>query len=305
MPSQEPGPRRPGASPGRGRPGARPDASMSLLTAAMDHSLDEGYAQAAARRRAAGRAGLPAGSRARLWLAAGLALAALVVTLGAAHARDAAPTVAREREELLERVEAGTDDLDRLQDDVDALRADVAARQRAALPDDHAARADLVALLAGATAVTGPGLELTVDDAEGTGQGAPGTPRDGGFGESGRVRDRDLQRIVNGLWQAGAEAISVNDQRLTALSAIRAAGDAVLVDNRPLVPPYTLRVVGGGEELAAAFAATPEGRYLQLLADDHGIDFTTEVGDELRLPAAPSLTIRSASPVGAAEPTTE
>ncbi|GAB2896264.1 DUF881 domain-containing protein [Streptomyces mayteni] len=271
----------------------------------MDHSLDEGYAQAAARRRAAGRAGLPAGARARIWLAAGLALAALVVTLGAAHARDAAPTVAREREELLERVEAGTDDLDRLQGTVDALRADVAARQRAALPDDHAARADLVALLAGATAVSGPGLVLTVDDAEGTGQAAPGSPRDGGFGESGRVRDRDLQRIVNGLWGAGAEAISVNDQRLTALSAIRAAGDAVLVDNRPLVPPYTLRVVGGGEELAAAFAATPEGRYLQLLADDHGIGFSTEVGDQLRLPAAPSLTIRSASPVGAAEPATE
>ncbi|WP_165953667.1 DUF881 domain-containing protein [Streptomyces sp. 8K308] len=299
MPQQEPGPRRSGPPPGRS-PGQRPDASMSLLTTVMEHSLDAGYARVAARRRAAGGARPAHGARplrARLWLAAGLALAAAVVTLGAAHAREAAPTVAREREELLERVEAGTDGLDRLQGDVDALRADVAARQRAALPDDHAARADLVALLAGATAVTGPGVELTVDDADGTGQAADGGPRDSGFGQGGRVRDRDLQWIVNGLWQAGAEAVSVNDQRLTALSAIRAAGDAVLVDNRPLVPPYTLRAVGDGEELAAAFAAGPGGHYLQVLADDYGVRTATELRDELRLPAAPSLTIRSASPV--------
>ena len=42
------------------------------------------------------------------------------------------------------------------------------------------------------------------------------------------------------LWQSGAEAIAINGQRLTSFSAIRAAGDAILVDNRPLVPPYTV-----------------------------------------------------------------
>ena len=46
--------------------------------------------------------------------------------------------------------------------------------------------------------------------------------------------DRDLQVIVNGLWAAGAEAIAVNGQRLTACSAIRSAGEAILVDFRPL-----------------------------------------------------------------------
>ncbi|MFD7513058.1 hypothetical protein ACFV5N_27485, partial [Streptomyces sp. NPDC059853] len=68
------------------RPPARPDASMSLLTTVMNHTLDEGYAQAAARRHSEGTAGLPRGLRAKLWLAAGLVLAGLVVTLGAVQA---------------------------------------------------------------------------------------------------------------------------------------------------------------------------------------------------------------------------
>ena len=78
----------------------------------------------------------------------------------------------------------------------------------------------------------------------------------------GRVRDRDLQRVINGLWESGAEAISINGQRLTALSAIRAAGDAILVDNRPLVPPYTVLAVGDGERLSRRFQNSADGVYL-------------------------------------------
>ena len=47
---------------------------------------------------------------------------------------------------------------------------------------------------------------------------------------------QDLQIVVNGLWDAGAEAISVNGQRLTSKSAIRFAGQAILVNYRPADP---------------------------------------------------------------------
>lgn len=49
-----------------------------------------------------------------------------------------------------------------------------------------------------------------------------------------RVLDMDLQILTDGLWQAGAEAISVNGHRLSALTAIRGAGEAITVDNRSL-----------------------------------------------------------------------
>ncbi|MEV5857825.1 DUF881 domain-containing protein [Streptomyces anulatus] len=280
-------------------PPARPDASMSLLNNVMDHSLDDGYAEASARRRADGSAGLPRTLKSKLGLAAGLVVAALVVTLGAAEARISAPVVAKEREELIDRIDAETQAADTLESDVDELRSDVSERQRKALEQHGGDQGQLVALLAGATPVEGPGVKLIVDDAKDTDQGGGGPRESTGFADTGRVRDRDMQRVVNGLWESGAEAIAINGQRLTALSAIRAAGDAILVDNRPLVPPYTVLAVGDGKKLVTAFQDSADGQYLQALKES--FDIRTSISDqaEVRLPAAPSLIVRTAEPKAA------
>lgn len=276
---------------------------MSLLTNVMEYSLDEGYAEMAARRGAEGRSGLPRTLRAKLGLAGGLLLAAAVITVGAAQARVDAPTAAKEREELVDRIEQGTADADELQQRVDELRAAVGRMQREALREHGGDVGELTGLLAGATPVEGPGVELVVNDAESTEPGGGSGPRRSttGFSDTGRVRDRDLQRIVNGLWRAGAEAVSVNGQRLTALSAIRAAGDAILVDNKPLVPPYTVLAVGAGEELDRAFKESVDGRYLQVLKESYEIRSTTSVRDRIELPAAPSLIVRIAEPLQTGE----
>ncbi|MGQ4442819.1 DUF881 domain-containing protein, partial [Streptomyces violaceoruber] len=137
-----------------------------------------------------------------------------------------------------------------------------------------------------------------VNDAKDVATGADGQPRDtSGFSDTGRVRDRDMQRVVNGLWESGAEAISVNGQRLTALSAIRAAGDAILVDNRPLVPPYTVLAVGDGERLSRGFQDSADGLYLHALEESYGIRTAISVADDLKLPAAPSVIVRTAQPI--------
>ncbi|GAB7102859.1 DUF881 domain-containing protein [Streptomyces phaeofaciens JCM 4814] len=277
---------------------SRPDASMSLLTNVMDHSLDEGYAEAAARKRADGSGGLPRTARAKLGLAAGLVLAALVVTVGAAQARVAAPVVAKEREELIDRIDRETEAADELENTVDELRDDVSARQREALKQSGGGgRTDLVGILSGAVAVHGPGVKLVVDDAKEAATGGDGDPREtSGFSDTGRVRDRDMQRVVNGLWESGAEAISVNGQRLTALSAIRAAGDAILVDNKPLVPPYTVLAVGDGKNLSTRFQNSADGVYLSVLQDNYDIRTAISVEEDVRLPAAPSVIVRTAEP---------
>ncbi|MEU6512245.1 DUF881 domain-containing protein [Streptomyces sp. NPDC046942] len=277
----------------------RPDASMSLITNVMDHSLDDGYAEAAARKKSQGEGGLPRTLRAKLGLAGGLVLAALVVTLGAAQAQVAAPVVAKERQELIDRVDSETASADKLQKSVDQLRDDVSARQRAALKSSGgSAQADLVGVLSGATDVHGPGVKLVVNDAKEASTGGDATsPREtSGFSDTGRVRDRDMQRVVNGLWASGAEAVSINGQRLTALSAIRAAGDAILVDNRPLVPPYTVLAVGDGERLSTGFQNSADGLYLHALEENFGIRATISTEGDVRLPAAPSVIVRTARP---------
>jgi len=271
---------------------------MFLLTNVMDHSLDDGYAEAAARKKADGVGGMPRTLRARLGLAAGLVLAALVVTVGAAQARVAAPVVAKERQELIDRIDRETTTADKLEGSVDKLRDDVSTRQRKALKKSGGGdQSELVGLLSGAVAVHGPGVKLVVNDAKEATSGGNGNPRETtDFSDTGRVRDRDMQRVVNGLWESGAEAISINGQRLTALSAIRAAGDAILVDNKPLVPPYTVLAVGNGKQLSTAFQNSADGLYLHALQGDYGIRTAISVQSELRLPAAPSVIVRTAQP---------
>lgn len=163
---------------------------MSLLTNVMDHSLDDGYAEAAARKQAEGAGGLPKTVRAKLGLAAGLVLAALVVTVGAAQARVAAPVVAKEREELIDRIDRETKTADELESTVDKLRADVSARQQEALKQSGGGDgADLVDILSGAVEVHGPGVKLVVDDAKEATTGVaatrarpPVSPTSGGSG---------------------------------------------------------------------------------------------------------------------------
>ncbi|MDX2934706.1 DUF881 domain-containing protein [Streptomyces ipomoeae] len=276
---------------------SRPDASMSLLTNVMDHSLDDGYAEAAARKKAAGAEGMPKTVRAKLGLAAGLVLAALVVTVGAAQARISAPVVAKEREELIDRIQQETAAADKLEKTVDGLRDDVSARQREALKDGGSDQGDLVGILSGAVEVHGPGVKLVVNDAKDATQGGNGDAREtSGFSDTGRVRDRDMQRVVNGLWQSGAEAVSINGQRLTALSAIRAAGDAILVDNKPLAPPYTVLAVGDGQRLGTRFQNSPDGLYLHALQENFGIRTAISTEDDITVPAAPSVIVRTAEP---------
>ncbi|MFJ8435403.1 DUF881 domain-containing protein [Kitasatospora sp. NPDC094019] len=283
----------PGASSGRYN---RPDASMSLLTNVMDHSLDEGYAEAAAARGGDGPYRIPGTLRGLVSLGAGLALVGGVITVGAVNAHKAEPTLAKERDALIHRINDANGSADHLQRQVQDLRRKVDSTQRQALAPGEGDPAALAGAV-GLAEVTGPGVKLVLEDAAGTGAGGNVDPRAGqGFSNSGRLRDRDLQLVANGLWASGAEAVSINGQRLTALSAIRAAGEAVLVDNRPLVPPYTVQALGDGQRLLSAFESAMAGQYLRLLQEKYGIKSTLSAQKSLTLPAAVGVSLRTAQP---------
>ncbi|MGA5821594.1 DUF881 domain-containing protein [Kitasatospora sp. NPDC094028] len=269
---------------------------MSLLTNVMDHGLDEGYAEAAAARGGARDSRIPRTARGLLTFGAGLALVGAVVTVGAVNAHKAEPTLAKERDALIHRINDSNGSADHLQKQVQDLRRKVDDTQQQALPSGDG-DAGAMAGAVGLGEVTGPGVKLVLEDAAGTGLGGNVDPRAGqGFSNSGRLRDRDLQLVVNGLWGAGAEAVSINGQRLTALSAIRAAGEAVLVDNRPLVPPYTVLAIGDGPKVLDTFEGEMAGSYLRLLQEKYGIKSTLSAQKSLTLPAAVGVTLRSAQP---------
>jgi uncharacterized protein YlxW (UPF0749 family) len=100
------------------------------------------------------------------------------------------------------------------------------------------------------------------------------------------VQDHDLQDVVNALWASGAEAVSINGLRLTAQTAIRSAGEAILVDFRPLSPPYTVRAVGDPKRLETSFVDGPTGRRLGTLASVYGVQFVVRRTDGQTLPGS-------------------
>jgi uncharacterized protein YlxW (UPF0749 family) len=102
--------------------------------------------------------------------------------------------------------------------------------------------------------------------------------------------------VVNELWHDGAEAVSVNDIRLTPNSAIRFAGDAVLVDFQPIDSPYVVRAIGNSDALAVAFADSDVASRYQTLRGAKGIGFSFDGSDRLELPASAAPALRYAVP---------
>ena len=136
-------------------------------------------------------------------------------------------------------------------------------------------------LAAGYTPVTGSGVEISLADA------VIDPTKPNGSNSPGRVMDRDLQIIVNGLWQSGATAISINDRRLTSSSAIRAAGEAILVNYRPLVPPYTIKAISSdGGALAGRFRDSSAGLLLEELQSRYGVIWELQTSGQTTIPAA-------------------
>lgn len=281
-------------------PPSRAD-SMLLLRDLVEGSLDDGYARAAARR----EAGEPAG-RGSVWvLAVGLLAVGLLLATAFAQTRDRAGSVAQARDALVAEVQQRADDNEAAQRRLDRQRASVQRAQRQALTLTGegarlAARLDELEAATGAVAVNGPGMVVRLDDASDSGglaDGADVDPRTE-TADQGRVTDRDLQTVVNEIWAAGAEAVAVNGQRLTALSAIRSAGEAVLVDFRPLAPPYVVEALGDPDRLRATFVGGFGGSYLQVLkgygitstvADDGSLDLAASVGVALRYAVPPAV----------------
>jgi uncharacterized protein YlxW (UPF0749 family) len=253
---------------------------MSLLVDIATQALDPGYAEAAARRSADTDA-----RRSGPWLAvAGVLAATLLVVIAAVQAHRHAPSAARSREALVAQVQADSHDVDQLQSRLDRLRTDTTTLRDVALASSAAGerlanRLAAQELAAGTLAITGPGLRVTLDDST-----------DG----RNRVLDRDLQATVNALWAAGAEAIAVDGQRMTAQSAIRQAGEAILVNFEPVNAPYEVDAIGDPVLLETRFGSTGTASRMRTFEQLYGLRFHYERADSLRLPPAPGLTLRYA-----------
>lgn len=271
-----------------------PRTRMGLLDYVAATSLDEDYAHVSERRGSSGGSpggpddpGAPARAPRRGMVAlVVLAVFGLLVATAALRTSRNADESASSRESLVEQVKSRRAALDRRQETISTLRRDIGERRASELSAtaqgrDLGARLSRLGVDTGSTATRGPGIRVVVDDAPGTKD-----PRQ-------MVQAPDLQKLVNGLWQVGAEAISINGQRLTAVSPIRDAGSAITVNFRSLRRPYTLSAIGDPRTMGARLVDTRGGQAWVTL-QSIGLQFEIDTEDTMLLPAAKPVSLRSA-----------
>lgn len=216
----------------------------------------------------------------------------LVVASTAASAtrRAEAPRKAR----LISLIEDRRRQVSELDDAVIQLRSQLAAAESDAAKagrQDRTRSEELqrLALQAGTVAVRGSGLEVKLSDSS----RSPNSAEDAG---AFRIHDTDIQLVVNALFAAGAEAVAINGNRVVATTAIRAAGDTIVVNFRPLVPPYRVTAVGGNRtQFDDSAIAGRFKRWTRLF----GLGFSVRSVSAVTVPAfAGRVGIASAAPVG-------
>lgn len=253
-----------------------PRRAESLLDQVAETALDDDYYL------------VRAGDRERstldvvVWVVA-LVLIAVVITVAAVQSRSTRPSSDLERQTLARDVDQRQKTLASRRTTVEALREQVASLRE---PDVGARRTAAQRLLTGAVGASGPGLVVDASDS------AAGNT-------DGRITARDLRLLVDGLWYAGAEAISVNGHRIGALSAVMPLQGGITVDYQRIAPPYRVVALGDGDELASSFREGPFGQYWSTRERQAGVRWGMAGSSELSVPAAAErrTTVSVAKPV--------
>ena len=215
-----------------------------------------------------------------------VAVAVTVMTLLAVLAVNGAETANPETRlptryrlaDLIARQQSATE---RLRREVEALRSDVDA-QRAAQANRSAdlglreLRLAQLSQVTGIDAVTGPGVRVTLDDSD------LDRPPEGANVNDLVIHSQDVQAVVNALWRSGAEAISINGQRLVATSAVLCVGNTLLLNGTVHSPPYAISAVGATRD---RFDTDRLVRRFKQASDAFGVQLQVERVSNLEVPA--------------------
>lgn len=198
----------------------------------------------------------------------------------AASQQPAEPQLQRSMLEMLKAMET---ERNRLSAELTVVRGQLAELESTAVHRESTVKKikdqlDQARIQAGLTPLVGPGVVVRLMDSN----------RQPGPGEDPYyyiIHDVDLQALVNELWAAGAEAVSVNDQRVVARTSIRCVGPTVLVNATRLAAPYVVKAIGPSSDLERALRMA--GGFYSSMAPflANGCQVTISKEPEVRVPA--------------------
>lgn len=149
---------------------------------------------------------------------------------------------------------------------------------------------DELAAAVALTEVAGPGVTVSLDDAD-----APNPIPEGYTGDDYIVHQQDVQGVVNALWRGGASGVTVMGQRLVSTSAVRCVGNTVILEGQVHSPPFVIEAVGDIDRLQESLAADSSVTFFRDWATVVGMSYDETYHQALTLPpyTGPTTTVDS------------
>ncbi len=135
------------------------------------------------------------------------------------------------------------------------------------------------AALAGQAPVRGPAVAVVLDDAP------SGVHPAGVSAELLVVHQQDIQAVVNTLWSGGAEAMTIQGQRVTSRTGVKCVGNSVVLHGVPYAPPYEIVAIGDQGRLEQALASSAALQIYRQYVDAYGLGYSQRREAEVTMPA--------------------
>jgi uncharacterized protein YlxW (UPF0749 family) len=232
------------------------------------------------------------------WQVTGFVALLLLGFLIAAQVASQTPKVrytTQERQPLVESALGLQAQQDALKDRIESLRSQIADVERQSEGSDALVRqlnaeAEAARIAAGLTALTGPGIVLQLED-------SPELAAGDAAGGDSLVTGEDLRTVVEELWLAGAEAISINEERVVGPTAVVDIGGSLLVNSAYLAPPYQVTALGPSDLYERLSGSAGFRDFVGARATRDGIRLSFAEAADLVVPAyAGSVSLRYAAP---------
>lgn len=142
---------------------------------------------------------------------------------------------------------------------------------------------DRLGVPVGLSALRGPGLAVTLDDAPrlAPGEQRPGEPTPDDL----VVHEQDVLAVINALWAGGADAVSVMHERIVGTSAVRCVGNTLLLHGNVYSPPFVVAAIGDPGRLSRALDDSRGVQLFRSYVAAYGLGFVVEPVDDLPMPA--------------------
>ncbi|MGA0078829.1 MAG: DUF881 domain-containing protein [Candidatus Nanopelagicales bacterium] len=211
-----------------------------------------------------------------------LTIAGIIFGIGASITRQSIPISLQNRDLLRENITTQSILLEEKETKLEEVTQKITSLQESqasVLPSVDQDELALLNFASGYQAAIGPGLEIELSDADLTKISLDIDP------SLARVFDTDIFTVLNGLWTAGAEAIAIGNQRISPMTAVSQSGEAILVNYRPILPPYKIYAIGPSD-LLENFLKTEDFKQIDEVSRIYNIGLKVTPLDSIELPTS-------------------